>query len=301
MDLKRIAIRFLGLGFMGAAFVAMLLSLVFILAPYELDGLHKRINAEYPDKVVDLLGLAFPEVSQVSLQNIRDFCTIRATFNVSIPMDSIPLSQQDMDLVCTKTGSAQSMDELKKTFISSKVEAATAEVFTKVKRENLDPYSNAYLPILLIAALAFYSLSAAVFYFGDKGVMPWLRTLAFQTFVYAGAYMLALGTAWLLIPSMVNSGIMQNPQIVQALAQVPAQQKPILDIFISDAVNFIANWMRDALVHFAIIYAVIAVLGGAAWLGIAAAGKGAEMQEERETNKPRTKAQKEKEPELPPL
>ncbi len=302
MDLKRIIIRILGVGFMGAAFAALLLSLVFILASYELDELHGKINAEYPDKIVSLLELAFPQVSQVSLQNIRDFCTIRATFNVSIPMDSIPLSQQDMDLVCTKAGGAQSMDELKKIFISSKVEAATAEVFAKVKTENVDPYSNAYLPILLVAVLAFYSLSAAVFYFGDNDVMQWLRTLAFQTFVYAGAYVLALGTAWLLLPSMVNSGITENPQIIQALAQVPAQQKPILDIFVSDAINFITNWMRGALGHFAIIYAVIGILGGAAWMGIAAAAKGAEIQEEKKKSAgARTKAQREKEPELPPL
>ncbi len=280
MDLKRLVLGFFAWGFLALSSLAFFISISMALAPYEIGDLEKKVNAEYPDKIAELVGLAFPQLSEerlgnISIQNIRFLCFIRssANTNITLPME-LPLSDKDIDSLCTNAAKAASAAELRQLFISQKVHEASAEVFAALKTDYVNPYTSTYLPIFLILFLVFYAFSAIIYYLREGAIMPWLRTIAFHTFMNALGTVIILALVWLTLPSLLSSMVMGSPQLEQMLSQLPEQQRPIVDIFISDSINFVNEWMKGVIVHLLMIYGALALIGGLAWAGFSAVAKG---------------------------
>lgn len=290
MDFKELATRIFGIGFMGLSFLSLFAGILLFLAPYELDSLHSTINTQYPDKLVGVLDIAVPQISNITLAEVKTFCIIRGAFNLSIPLDTLPLDQQDITVLCADAGKAASMDELKKSFVTYKFTSATDAAFLNIRKQFIEPYAYIYIPVALVLFLAFYFFSALALYFSGRGVVSWLRTLSFHTATYAIFYVFALGISWLLIPSVVSSTVMQNPQLAQALSQIPAQQAQLANIVVSEFVITLTVWVQGSLVHVMAVYGAVAIIVGLLWAAFTVAGvasaKRAKGKENSESQQP---------------
>ncbi len=163
-------------------------------------------------------------------------------------------------------------------FVSAKVKEISAAAFSKIREEYVEPYSNAYSALLVICFLVFYALFALTMYFAYDGVLRWLGGVASHTFFYSVAYIVSLTISFLIMPGVVNSVVTGNPQLAEMLSQLPAEQRPLADILISDTIIMVSDWFRGVLTHIMLFYAVIAALGGFVWFGITAMAKGESSQ-----------------------
>ncbi len=279
MNPKDIAARLLGLLFISIAFLCLLGVLGLVLIPGEIDDLHSRVDAEYPEKIVTYVGLGVPELKQITLQDVKTACGLKNTLGISV--NSLPfklpvgIGESDLDAICAIAPSATGMEALERSFITSKLSAFSAEKFAGVKRD-VGAYSYAYLPWMAVGFFAFYFASALVFYFGDKGILSWLRTVAFHTAVAALIYVLAFGLVWLVMPSLVSPQVTNNPDVVALVSALPDASRPVADIAITDAVLFLSDWARGAIAKFILVYLALVVVAALAWLGTAAAANAAE-------------------------
>lgn len=274
MDIKKLVLKILGLGFLGLAFLALFVGLILLLAPYEIDQLQKKAEEEYPEKIVTLVNLVMPEeLENISLSEVKTGCALRGALNISASSLNIPLSDADLNLLCEKANEAVSIAELKQLFISAKVNGIITEVFPKVKREYIEPYSSGYVAIMLVAFLVFYALFALVAYFASEGVFSWLGNIASHTFFYSMSYILALVMMYFVVPGMINSTIMGSPQISEMLSQIPEAQRPAANIFIFDTIILVSDWFNGFLTHLILAYGALMLVSGFGWLGITAMAK----------------------------
>lgn len=266
MDLLKAFLKFAGFGLISLSFLSLFFGIALVLAPYELDDLQNRINTEYPAKVAAVLDATMPELSQLSLNDVKLGCMARALGMIN-STEQLPLSEADLDIICSEAGSAASIAQLKEKFVSIKLKATVDDVFADIKGDYIEPYSNAYIALSFIISFAFFAIAAVVLYFSESGIFEWLRTISFHVFLESVFYVIGFVASWLLFPSVVGSMLSGNEQISGMFAQLPAEQQPIAENFMLDAADFIMSWLRNALLHFIIIFAVIGAIGFAAWAG----------------------------------
>ncbi len=275
MDLKGIVFKTGGALMLTISFVLLFLGIMFVLAPYELDSLRQKVEAEYPAKLAYLMDFATPDqYKNISLNEIRTFCAFRGvlgTANLSTDALGIPLGEKDIDFICDKSSKVGGIAELKELFLSFKLNEVMEDVFPRIKKEYIEPYANAYLPFIFLGAFFTYVLAAAAFYVGEGGALEGLRTLFFQGAVSAGLNVLTFVILWFALPSLMDSMVKGNPQIEQMLSGVPTDMRPAADIFVADTVIFVSEWMKDVMVHLILICGIISAINGALWLGVAAA------------------------------
>lgn len=277
MALKETLLGGLGAVCLGLAFLCLFGSLVFVLADSEMAALEKKINAEYPEKVSGVLDIVMPaEIKNLTLNDVKTMCALHAAFNVSASSLGIPLEERDLDFICGNAAGASSVEQLKDLFISAKVAEKSSEVMLEAKK-NKDAYANTYLPALMVLFLFFLMLSALFSYLAARGgVLQWLRWMALKAATYSALYMVSLLVMYFAVPGMVSGGVADSPDLQQALSQVPQDQRPAINILVYDAAALAIEWLQGVLVHFIMIYGVMGVMAGGAWVALSAAVGGSE-------------------------
>ncbi|MEW6528507.1 MAG: hypothetical protein AB1391_01315 [Candidatus Micrarchaeota archaeon] len=266
MDLKELILRTVGAGIMGLAFIGFFIALLMTLAPYEFERLYEKVSAEIPDKLILMMDSNIPELKNISFDDVKLFCTMRSAFNISdaflAGVSGYQIEKKDIDFACARINSISNINELKKLFITSKL----AEFRDKIKNETIIPFLTAYTPIAFTVFFILYLISAFILYLSKFEIISGLRTIALHTLLYLIFYIIAFGICWYTLSSIVDSVITQNVQLTEALSKLPEQQKQIIEDLILEVRLILTEWMREVMIYLIIIYCILAIISGIAWI-----------------------------------
>ncbi|MDD5337448.1 MAG: hypothetical protein PHS02_03100 [Candidatus ainarchaeum sp.] len=273
MQAKNMAAKAIGLAFLAVFFIASLGSLFLLTLPGDVNSLESQVNREWTDRLAGLVDLAFPQLKDVTLDEVKFGCMLRSGLGaagIQNPVADLPLSSEDLDFICSKAGKVTSMDELKYDYISLKFGTVSAEAFSKIRKDIVEPYTNSYLPVFIFASVICLGLSCICVFLGEGNAGRAVRTLLLGSALCGLGLVALLAACWLAAPSFVEGNVRQNPDLIAGLALIPKEYTQFAEIAVSEVIAAISQWAQGIIVRFILVYISIASLCGVGWAGLSA-------------------------------